>query len=109
MSENQAAARVNFALLPRYTNKHVRLLCKPHKARLFHGTTATVTTADQGQVTITLLPDTHMAPDGIYEVIGQVVNPTRVRILRPDMNLANDAINMMHDPRFYGSIFHEED
>ncbi|KAJ7792392.1 hypothetical protein B0H14DRAFT_2931290, partial [Mycena olivaceomarginata] len=85
------------------------LTCRPIT---FNGSSATVAASDGGQVTVTLLPDTHMAPDTYYEVIGSVVNSTTVRMyhyvpMGPnlDMKLVDDTIKLMHDPRFYTEMF----
>ncbi|KAJ6473558.1 hypothetical protein C8R47DRAFT_1144812 [Mycena vitilis] len=71
MSDTLTSIRVNSALLPRFSGKNVRLTCRPIK---FMGTTATVAASDGGEITVTLLPDTHMAPDTYYEIIGSALN-----------------------------------
>ncbi|KAJ7211385.1 replication factor A protein 3, partial [Mycena pura] len=111
---NTASTRVNSALLPRFTGKNVRLACRPIKAQddQFMGDNATVAASDEGEVTVTLRSDTHMAPDTFYEVLGIVVNPTTIKTYRCtsmgtniDMKLVDDSIRLMHDPRFYTQIF----
>ncbi|KAJ7049450.1 replication factor A protein 3 [Mycena amicta] len=109
---SDSSRRVNSSLLKRYQNQTIRLPCKPVKARCslfcFNGSTASVAASDGGQVTITLLPDTHMQPDSYYEVLGSVVNATTVKMLQCmslgttiDMNLVDDAIKLMHDERWF--------
>ncbi|KAJ7691702.1 cytochrome P450 [Mycena rosella] len=78
----------------------------------FMGSTATVAAPDGEEVTVTLLPDTHMAPDAYYEVIGSVVNPTTIKMYQCidmgtnlDMKLVDDTIKLMHDQRFYAKMF----
>ncbi|KAJ7691722.1 replication factor A protein 3 [Mycena rosella] len=109
MGDSLTSTRVNSALLPRYAGKNVRLTCRPIK---FMGSTATVAAPDGGEVTVTLLPDTHMAPDAYYEVIGSVVNPTTIKMYQCidmgtnlDMKLVDDTIKLMHDQRFYAKMF----
>nr|GAT50554.1 predicted protein [Mycena chlorophos] len=109
---SRPSLRVNSFFLPRYASQTVRLPCKPAK---FNGSTAAVTTADGGQVTISLLPNTHMAPNSYYEVLGQVVNATTLKTLQVtelgtniDMTLVNSTIQLMHDERFYGALFTEQ-
>jgi len=108
---SEASTRVNSALLPKFIGKNVRLACKPVK---FMGDTATVAASDEGEVTVTLRSDTHMAPDKFYEIIGNVVNSTTIKTYRCtlmgtdddiDMKLVDDSIQLMHDPRFYTEIF----
>ncbi|KAJ7128218.1 replication factor A protein 3 [Mycena crocata] len=109
MSDSLTSTRVNSALLPRYTGKNVRLLCRPLK---FMGETATVAASDGGEVTVTLRSNTHMAPGEYYEVIGSVVNPTTIKMygclaMGPslDMKLVDDTVKLIHDSRFYGKLF----
>ncbi|KAJ6541117.1 replication factor A protein 3 [Mycena sp. CBHHK59/15] len=114
MSDQQLiSTRVNSALLPRFTGKSVRLACRPVK---FMGATATVVASDGGEVTIMLMPDTHMSADTYWEVIGSVVNATTLRVQQAikmgsdlDMKLVDDTINLIHDPRFYTKMFMPED
>ncbi|KAJ7640882.1 hypothetical protein DFH06DRAFT_1301868 [Mycena polygramma] len=130
MSDTLTSIRVNSALLPRFSGKNVRLTCRPVKARLhvvqhlaaaervctqFMGTTATVAASDGGEVTVTLLPDTHMASDTYYEIIGSALNSTTIKMYHCipmganlDMKLVDDTINLMHDPRFYTKMFTSE-
>ncbi|KAJ6595679.1 replication factor A protein 3 [Mycena vulgaris] len=113
MTDSLTSTRVNSALLPRFSGKNVRLTCRPIK---FMGSTATVAAPDGGEVTITLLPDTHMAPDTYYDVIGNVVNPTTIKMYKCipmgtklDMKLVDDTVKLMHDPRFYTKLFYPGD
>ncbi|KAJ7634713.1 hypothetical protein FB45DRAFT_743316 [Roridomyces roridus] len=76
------------------------------------GTTATVLTCDGGEITITLLPDTHMAPGEYYEVHGTVANPTTIKMnhcismgTALDMKLVDDTVKLIHDPRFHSMLF----
>ncbi|KAJ7741458.1 hypothetical protein DFH07DRAFT_751132 [Mycena maculata] len=76
------------------------------------GSKATVEASDGGEVTVTLLPDTHMASDTYYEVLGSVTNPTTIKMYHCipmgtnlDMKLVDDTVKLMHDPRFYQKIF----
>ncbi|KAJ7266909.1 replication factor A protein 3 [Mycena haematopus] len=113
MGDSLTSIRVNSALLPRFPGKNVRLTCRPIK---FNGSSATVAASDGGEVTVTLLPDTHMAPDTYYEVIGSVINPTSIKMyhcisMGPDldMKLVDDTIKLTHDPRFYTKMFYSGD
>lgn len=79
------------------------------------GSTATVVACDGGEVTVTLLPNTHMAPDNYYEVIGSVVNPTTIKLFQCiplgsdlDMKLIDDTVKLIHDPRFFSKMFTSE-
>ncbi|KAJ7485515.1 replication factor A protein 3 [Mycena latifolia] len=112
-SDSLTSTRVNSALIPRFSGKNVRLTCRPLK---FMGSTATVTACDGGEVTVTLLPDTHMASDTYYDVIGSVVAPTTIKMYQCipmgtniDMKLVDDTVKLMHDPRFYAKMFSSED
>ncbi|KAJ7185517.1 replication factor A protein 3 [Mycena filopes] len=103
------SVRVNSAMLPQYQGKNVRLTCRPLQ---FMGESATVQASDGGQVTIKLLPDTHMAPDTFYEVIGSVSDPTTIKMYHYipmgnalDLKLVDDTIKLMHDPRFFSRLF----
>ncbi|KAJ6588798.1 replication factor A protein 3 [Mycena capillaripes] len=113
MSDSLTSIRVNSALLPRFSGKNVRLTCRPIQ---FMGTSATVAASDGGQVTVTLLPDTHMAPDTFYEVIGSTMNATTIKMyhcipMGTDLNmkLVDDTIKLIHDPRFYTKMFSTRD
>ncbi|KAJ7037876.1 replication factor A protein 3 [Mycena alexandri] len=104
-----ASVRVNSAMLPRYCGKNVRLTCRPIQ---FMGDSATVAASDGGQVTIKLLPDSHMAPDTFYEVIGKVTNGKHIKMYHYipvgnalDIKMVDDTIKLMHDPRFYSKLF----
>ncbi|KAJ7819547.1 hypothetical protein B0H14DRAFT_2372494, partial [Mycena olivaceomarginata] len=104
---------VNSALLPRFSGQNVRLTCQPIK---FMGLYATVATSDGGEITVTFLPDTHMAPDTYYEVIGSVVNSTKLKMrhfipMGPDLNvkLVDDTIKLIHDKRFLNKMFYSGD
>ncbi|KAJ7754489.1 replication factor A protein 3 [Mycena metata] len=72
-----SSVRVNSAMLPRYSGKNVRLTCRPIQ---FMGESAIVAGSDGGQITIKLLPDTHMAPDTFYEVIGTATDSTTIKM-----------------------------
>ncbi|KAJ7472289.1 replication factor A protein 3 [Mycena galericulata] len=109
MGDSLTSTRVNSVLLPKFTGKNVRLTCRPVK---FMGKTATVVASDGGEVTVTLLPDTHMAPDTYYEVLGSVVDPTTIKMYQCtpmgtdlDMKLVDDTVKLIHDPRFYSKMF----
>ncbi|KAJ6572707.1 hypothetical protein DFH09DRAFT_1460576 [Mycena vulgaris] len=72
---------------------------------------ATVAASDGGEITVTLLPDTHMAPDTYYKVIGSVVNSTKLKMRHCipmgtdlDMKLVDDTIKLIHDQRFFNKI-----
>ncbi|KAJ6547552.1 hypothetical protein B0H19DRAFT_953877 [Mycena capillaripes] len=108
--ENLSTIRVNSALLPRFVGKAIRLTCRPSKLTAAGWT---VLACDGGEVTVTLLSD-QLSPDAYFEVIGTVLNPTTIKMHRNvnlgndlDMDLVNDTINLMHDPRFYSKIFVE--
>ncbi|KAF7334459.1 hypothetical protein MVEN_02275400 [Mycena venus] len=105
MGDSLTSIRVNSAILPRFSGQNVRLTCRPIK---FMGSYATVTASDGGEIMVTLLPDTHMAPDTYYEVIGSVVNSTTLKMrhcipmgTNLDMKLVDDTIKLMHDDRFF--------
>ncbi|KAJ6484311.1 hypothetical protein DFH09DRAFT_864616, partial [Mycena vulgaris] len=73
---------------------------------------ATVAASDGGEITVTLLPDAHMAPDTYYEVIGSVVNSTKLKVRHCipmgtdlDMELVDDTIKFIHDQRFLNKMF----
>ncbi|KAF8190361.1 replication factor A protein 3 [Mycena galopus ATCC 62051] len=115
MGDSLTSIRVNSALLPRFSGsgKNVRLPCRPIK---FNGSSATVAASDGGEVTVTLLPDTHMVADTYYEVIGSVVNSTTLKMYHCismgsalDMKLVDDTIRLIHDPRFYTKMFSSGD
>ncbi|KAF8212248.1 replication factor A protein 3 [Mycena galopus ATCC 62051] len=108
--ESIPSQRVNSSLLPRFVGKVVRLACRPIKLTAAGWT---VQASDGGEVTVTLLTD-QLSPDSYYEVIGNVANPTTIKMFRSmdlgtdlDMTLVNDTINLMHDPRFFNKIFVE--
>ncbi|KAJ6596882.1 replication factor A protein 3 [Mycena vulgaris] len=110
MSDSLPVIRVNSALLPRFQGKTVRLTCRPTKLT---ATGWTVQACDGGEVTVTLLPEM-ISPNAYFEVIGNVVDSTTIKMFRSvnigtdiDMTLVNDAITLMHDPRFYEKIFTE--
>jgi len=102
--------RVNSALLPRFVGKTVRLTCRPIKLT---ANSWTVQACDGGEVTVTLFPE-QLSTDSYFEVIGNVVNGTTIKMFKGtnlgsdiDMTLVNDTINLMHDPRFFTKIFVE--
>ncbi|KAF7344537.1 hypothetical protein MSAN_01935600 [Mycena sanguinolenta] len=113
MSDSLNSIRINSAMLPRFPGRNVRITCRPIK---FNGSSATVAVSDGGEVTVTLLPDTHMAPDTYYEVIGSVIDPTSLRMYHCicmgralDMQVVDDTIKLMHDPRFSTKMFYSGD
>ncbi|KAJ7064900.1 replication factor A protein 3 [Mycena amicta] len=110
MSESsRPSMRVNSALLKRYQNQTIRLPCKLIKSQ---GNRLTVATSDGGQVTINIATDPNMVSDEYYEILGSVVDGTTVKLLQCislgkdiDMALVDDAIKLMHDSRFYETLF----
>ncbi|KAJ7273702.1 replication factor A protein 3 [Mycena haematopus] len=109
-AESFPSQRVNSSLLPRFVGQVVRLACRPIKLTAAGWT---VQASDGGEVTITLMSD-KLSADSFYEVIGNVANPTTIKMYRSmklegdlDMALVNDTINLMHDPRFFNKIFVE--
>ncbi|KAK7044619.1 replication factor A protein 3, partial [Favolaschia claudopus] len=109
MGDSLTSIRVNSALLPRFVGKTIRIACMPIRS---NGSSATTMTSDGGHITVTLLPDTHMAPNTYYEVIGSVFNPTTIKLLHCitmspnlDMKMVDDTIKLMHDPRFAPKVF----
>ncbi|KAJ7632607.1 hypothetical protein FB45DRAFT_912923 [Roridomyces roridus] len=97
--------RVNSALLPEFEGKKVRLPCKPIK-QTANGWI--VQAPDGGEVNVTFFQD-QLRADSFFEVFGNVVNGTTVKMLKAsdlendlDMTLVDDAIKLMHDQRFRG-------
>ncbi|TEB30171.1 hypothetical protein FA13DRAFT_1859047 [Coprinellus micaceus] len=107
--EREISPRVNSAMLPNWIGKTVRLTCKVVK--FSDETHMVVEAADGGQVTVEVLKDPGIDVTFI-EVIGKVVSGTEVKMQGCikmgsdlDMNLVNDTITLIHDPRFFGKLF----
>ncbi|KAJ7905480.1 hypothetical protein B0H14DRAFT_11946 [Mycena olivaceomarginata] len=66
--ESFPSHRVNSSLLPRFSQKVVRLTCRPIKSTAGNWT---VQASDGGEVTVTLSGD-QLSSDAYFEVIGQI-------------------------------------
>lgn len=100
--------RVNSALFPKYQNKVVRLTCK---VLAVHGDRATVLASDGGELHVQLSRDHNMGETPYVELIGTVLDPTTLKLMtcldmkELDMTVVDQAINLMHDPRFAGKFW----
>ncbi|KDQ58605.1 hypothetical protein JAAARDRAFT_69068 [Jaapia argillacea MUCL 33604] len=102
------STRVNSARLPQYVGRTVRLACKVLKLQ---GETALVEASDGGQVHVRLTRDANVT-DTYIEVIGSVLDESTIKMMacinmgsHLNMQLVNDTIELVHDPRFMGRIF----
>ncbi|KIM46902.1 hypothetical protein M413DRAFT_265199 [Hebeloma cylindrosporum] len=107
-NKSDLSTRVNSARLVDYVGKHVRLACK---ALQVDGDRITVEASDGGQVTVLVLKNEPIEST-FLEIIGRVIDPTTVQMLACmnmgsdlDMKLVNDTIELIHDPRFYTTMF----
>ncbi|KAI0326168.1 replication factor A protein 3 [Cubamyces sp. BRFM 1775] len=95
--------RVNKALLDNFKGQTVRLIAKIRSVR---DDVAIVEASDGGEVEVKLLKAFHT--DSTYiEVIGSVVDERTIKMMAfielgndVDMKLANDVVQVWHDPRF---------
>ena len=81
---NAVAARVNSALLPKYTNRLVRIVGTliGNMSILtsgLEGNRAVMETSDKGQVVIHTVPGSALTQPGVYEVIAKVIDASQVQ------------------------------
>ncbi|EPQ52254.1 replication factor A protein 3 [Gloeophyllum trabeum ATCC 11539] len=102
------STRVNSAKMPQFVGRTVRLVCKVLQ---FKGDTALVEASDGGQVEVRLPKDANVT-DTYVEIIGKVIDASTLQMMAcvlmgdsVDMKLIDDVVNMIHDPRFMGSMF----
>ncbi|KAF4564678.1 hypothetical protein EYR40_010846 [Pleurotus pulmonarius] len=111
MSTEHHAMRVNYRHLGQYVGKNVRLWGKLLR---FEGSdSAIVEASDGGHITVQWAAGTTTTmTDTFIEVIGIVKDHQTIRLMacvnmgsNVDLKLANDTVELMHDPRFYQSMF----
>ncbi|KAI0656917.1 replication factor A protein 3 [Cubamyces menziesii] len=102
MTEHRSP-RVNKALMDNFKGQTVRLIAKIRNVR---DDIAIVEASDGGEVEVKLLKTFH-TEDAYIEVIGQVVDERTIKMMGyielgndVDMKLANDVVQIWHDPRF---------
>lgn len=96
--------------MQRFIGKTVRLPCKI-KTYSSDGGSATVTTSDDGEVVVHLIPDAEITAT-YAEFIGTVVDAGTLKMMAVvgmgedlDMALVNKVIEVIHDKRFFERIF----
>ncbi|EIW55301.1 replication factor A protein 3 [Trametes versicolor FP-101664 SS1] len=102
MSDHRSP-RVNKARMADFKGQTVRLIAKIIN---FRDDVAIVEASDGGEVEVKMLKDVKI--DAPYmEVIGQVVDERTIKMmgcvqlgLNVDMKLANDVVEVWHDPKF---------
>ncbi|KAK0210443.1 replication factor A protein 3 [Desarmillaria ectypa] len=111
MSTNaDISPRVNSAHMQRFIGKIVRLPCKI-KSYSTDGGSATVTTSDDGEVIVQLIPNTEITTT-YAEFIGTVVDAGTLKMMAVvgmgedlDLSLVNKVVEVIHDKRFFERIF----
>ncbi|KAE9395844.1 hypothetical protein BT96DRAFT_794249, partial [Gymnopus androsaceus JB14] len=100
--------RVNSAILPRFQGQMVRVPCKILTTT---DNTVTVQTSDGGEVLVKFTGDSDITTTYV-EIIGHVVDATTVKKAgvinlgsELDMQLVDKVIKLIHDPRFFSTIF----
>ncbi|PBK96498.1 replication factor A protein 3 [Armillaria gallica] len=110
MSTNSdISPRVNSAHMQRFIGKTVRLPCKIKTVSLPF---ATVTTSDDGEVVVHLIPNMEITTT-YAEFIGTVVDAGTLKMMAVvgmgedlvDLSLVNKVVEVIHDKRFYERIF----
>ncbi|KAG9221653.1 hypothetical protein CCMSSC00406_0005566 [Pleurotus cornucopiae] len=122
MSTDHHAMRVNYRHLGQYVGKNVRVWGK--LLRFEGNDSAIVEASDGGNITVQWAPGTTIKElimpsyqtttmtDTFVEVIGTVKDHQTIKLMacvnmgsNVDLKLANDTVELMHDPRFYQSMF----
>ncbi|KAF9072853.1 replication factor A protein 3 [Rhodocollybia butyracea] len=105
---SEISPRVNSAILPRFIGQIVRIPCKILTTT---ENTVTVQTSDGGEILVKFTGDSGITTTFV-EIIGHVVDATTVRKagvinLKSDLDLqvADKVIKLIHDPRFFSTIF----
>ncbi|KAI8969783.1 replication factor A protein 3 [Trametes punicea] len=95
--------RVNKAMMARFKGQTVRLI---GKVRSLRDDIAIVESSDGGEVEVKV-PKSFQADSTYVEIIGQVADERTIKMMghiplgdNVDMKLANDVVQVWHDPKF---------